>query len=183
MYSTVVNDIDKSGWEAGPWSDEPDHIVWSDASTQYLCVIRRNHFGALCGYVAVHEGHPWHGKDYDDIQADVHGGLTYSDSQASVREANHGPGVTESLTGFTESLTGITVPDSLWWVGFDCGHGFDISPRLEAVYASTGFKSVRFAYGAEYRTVAYIREDMHVAGMAGTRGCGRPEDHGNVRRG
>lgn len=37
-----------------------------------------NGAGWVNGYVRVPEGHPWHGKDYDDIPADVHGGLTYS---------------------------------------------------------------------------------------------------------
>lgn len=30
-----------------------------------------------CGYVSIPEGHPWHGKPYHEIDADVHGGLTY----------------------------------------------------------------------------------------------------------
>jgi len=29
------------------------------------------------GYVAVPKGHPWYGINYMDIDADVHGGLTY----------------------------------------------------------------------------------------------------------
>lgn len=34
-------------------------------------------YGAVNGYVQIPEGHPWHGKSYDDIDVDVHGGLTY----------------------------------------------------------------------------------------------------------
>lgn len=31
-----------------------------------------------CGYVRVPAKHPWHGMNYDEIDADVHGGLTFS---------------------------------------------------------------------------------------------------------
>lgn len=30
------------------------------------------------GYVLIPKGHPMHGKHYDDIPVDVHGGLTFS---------------------------------------------------------------------------------------------------------
>lgn len=30
------------------------------------------------GYVLIPEGHPLHGKDYDSIDVDVHGGLTFA---------------------------------------------------------------------------------------------------------
>lgn len=53
-----------------------------------------------CGYVGVPTGHPAHGKGYDDLDVDVHGGLTYS---AGVK--NKYP--------FNEDL---------WWLGFDCAH-------------------------------------------------------------
>ncbi len=34
-------------------------------------------YGAVNGYVKIPEGHPWHGRDYDEIDVAVHGGLTY----------------------------------------------------------------------------------------------------------
>lgn len=70
---------------------------WTDASTGLTCQIRWADFcgGFPCGYVAVEEGHPWHGKEYDDINADVHGGLTFAGTM---------PG------------------DERYWFGFDCGH-------------------------------------------------------------
>lgn len=36
-------------------------------------------FGWGNGYVLIPEGHPLHGKHYDDIDVDVHGGLTFSE--------------------------------------------------------------------------------------------------------
>jgi hypothetical protein len=35
-------------------------------------------YGAVNGYVRVPEGHPWGGLDVDDIDVEVHGGLTYA---------------------------------------------------------------------------------------------------------
>src|SRR5579884_1161092 len=104
--------IDKSTWGPGPWQDEPDKEQWTDEATGYACLIKRNPVGALCGYVGVPEGHPWHGSGYspgysaeneDELSAalklldevEVHGGLTYADScQEGPEEATicHVPG-------------------------------------------------------------------------------------------
>lgn len=50
-----------SGWRNG--------IEW--------CIVRAPLYGAVNGYVKIPEDHPWYGKSYDEIDADVHGGLTY----------------------------------------------------------------------------------------------------------
>lgn len=88
--------LDKSDWPAGPWQDEPDKVQWVDEATGYDCLIVRNHGGALCGYVGVPEGHPYHGVGYSgcaqkppcgesycghspDSRTEVHGGLTFAD--------------------------------------------------------------------------------------------------------
>lgn len=52
--------------------------------------------GHRCGYVSVPAEHPLHGKHYDDVDVEVHGGLTYSDER-----------------------------DGLWWFGYDCAHWED----------------------------------------------------------
>lgn len=36
-------------------------------------------YDAVNGYVEVPEGHPWYGKEYDDIDVECPGGLTYSE--------------------------------------------------------------------------------------------------------
>lgn len=61
---------------SGPWKDEPDRVEWRCLG--FPCLIVRNNSGALCGYVGVPPAHPWHGKKYDEVGAEVHGGLTYS---------------------------------------------------------------------------------------------------------
>lgn len=56
--------------------------------------------GHRCGYVGVPQGNPSHGKSYENIDADVHGGLTYS-----------GGGKTYPAES-----------EKLWWFGYDCAH-------------------------------------------------------------
>lgn len=69
---------DKTTWGDGPWVCEPDKRQWIDAVTEMSCLMVRGPSGAWCGYVGVPEGHPLHGKCYDDIDIEVHGGLTFA---------------------------------------------------------------------------------------------------------
>lgn len=57
-----------------------------------------------CGYVRVPKGHPWHGKDYDSIEAHVHGGLTFAKPDEPCDKGGLDDG---------------------WWIGFDCAHAGD----------------------------------------------------------
>lgn len=62
-----------------------------------------NGSGYRCGYVRVPLGHPWHGKDYGDVDADVHGGLTFAEADVPCGNGE----------------------DADHWFGFDCAHCFD----------------------------------------------------------
>jgi hypothetical protein len=141
---------DKSTWGDGPWQQEPDKEQFTDEVTGLPCLIKRNHFGALCGYVGVAEGHPWFGKGYDDVGADVHGGLTYDGfCQEGDDEAHticHVPGPGE--------------PDRVWWLGFDAGHAWDISPGMVAHLKGSGGGGVgNGEFGETYRTIAYMKAE------------------------
>lgn len=101
--------IDKRSWGPGPWQDEPDLVAWRLAEDpDYWCQIARNAglSGALMGYVAVPAGHPLHGQDYGmlDRRLETHGGFTFSGEAVGGR----------------------------WVFGFDCGHGWDYQPAMEA---------------------------------------------------
>jgi len=135
--------IDKTSWGPGPWQDEPDKEQWADAATGLACLVKRNHFGALCGYVGVPEGHPWHGKGYDDVPADVHGGLTYADL------CQEGP---EGQTICHVPAPG--EPEPLWWLGFDCHHAWDAAPGMDARY-----RDFTHDPGVTYKTVAYVKAE------------------------
>lgn len=109
----------------GPWQGEPDKVQWVDPATNLDCLLVRNRFGSWCGYVGVLPGHPLYQKSaaYSDNedrevgQLNVHGGVTFADHCT-----------------LGEPVMGIChVPyagreDKVWWIGYDCGHAFDLAP-------------------------------------------------------
>jgi hypothetical protein len=50
---------------------------WTTA-VGYEAEVLATSMGHRCGYVTVPEGHSCAGKDYNDLDVDVHGGLTYA---------------------------------------------------------------------------------------------------------
>ncbi len=145
-YTTV----DKTGWADGPWMSEPDKVQWLDEATGYDCLVVRGPSGALCGYVGLPPEHPCHGVDYDRIVVPrpgglrVHGGLTYAD---------------HCQEGDDEAVGICHVPlpgrsDNVWWLGFDCAHLHDLTPKYERTYH--GFSDV----GDVYRSLAYVRGEV-----------------------
>jgi hypothetical protein len=151
--------VDKSTWGPGPWQTEPDKIVWVDAETGLDCMIHRNPVGALCGYVGVPPGHPWHGAEYHDIEADVHGGLTYSrpcDPRATPED-----GVCH--------ISAPGRPDHIWWLGFDCIHAFDYAPKMaaesrqwlpEELWHHNHEPGTGDMFAEVYKTVEYVRAEV-----------------------
>lgn len=117
--------VDKTSWGPGPWQDEPDKIQWEDKSTGLPCMIRRSPAsGGLCGYVGIPSDHPYHGKSFSDLDdISVHGGLTYS---AFCQTTETGAPSELGICHITEEK------DQTWWLGFDCGHCFDHSPKFSA---------------------------------------------------
>jgi hypothetical protein len=84
----------------GEWSGEPDLLEFEVYG--FKCYAKRHDsMGHLCGYIVVDGTHPWHGKGYDEVDADIHGGLTYS-------------GAMPNYTTF----------------GFDCAHAGDLVPKI-----------------------------------------------------
>jgi hypothetical protein len=104
--------------------------------------VTANRIGYRCGYVRVPAGHPWHGRDYDDIGADVHGGLTFAQPD------------TDCGTGGE---------DNAWWVGFDCAHYMDApDPALPGYDAR-----IAGILGGTIRTTSYVAaECRRLAGQA-----------------
>jgi hypothetical protein len=136
--------IDKGGWPDGPWRDEPDKKQWRDPATGLAClVVRSEGTGALCGYVGLPPGHPLYGRDWDELNVGVHGGLTFADSCRPGADEGHGichrPGPGE--------------PDHVWWLGFDCSRARDLAPLL-----SPGWSSARVEL--TYRDLAYVEGEV-----------------------
>jgi len=109
--------IDKTAWERGPWDSEPDRIDFVHAGL--ACLALRNHHGNWCGYVGVPPEHPAYGKSYGDVDVDVDGGLTYA------RRCE------EPICHISQP----GMPDDVYWLGFDCGHAWDLTPawRMERI--------------------------------------------------
>jgi hypothetical protein len=147
---TVNTYLDRTDWEngSGPWDNEPDHVQWTDKATGLPCLIHRGGTASWCGYVAVAEGHPWFEKDYEAVEPypDVHGGLTY-----------HGYCMDSAPEG--EGICHVPEPgqpDRVWWLGFDCAHYGDLSPRYKRYYGTQEHET--------YKDAAYvIRETESLA--------------------
>lgn len=141
VYTAVTED--KTTWGEGPWQSEPDRKLWRDPSTGLHCLAHRNMmFGHWCAYVAVPPGHPAHGKEYDAIDIEVHGGLTYG----------------AECQGHICHIPPKGEPDNVWWLGFDCGHCCDVSPASAKRDALRGW-TFSFDRESSYRTLSYVEEE------------------------
>lgn len=124
METLEYTHIDKSTWGEGPWQKEPDKKQWADPNTNLPCLIVRNsNMGNLCGYVGVTKDHPYFGKEEDQMDLKVHGGVTFTDGcqpgpeEKTIRhKVDHGE------------------DDNVWWIGFDCAHGLDAIPGIPPKY-------------------------------------------------
>lgn len=146
MQQREWTNMDKSEWPAGPWNNEPDKEQWIDEATGLPCLIKRNGMGALCGYVGVTEGHPWFGQDYDDVDAEVHGCLTYADF---CQEGDDGHTICH--------IVDPGEPDRVWWLGFDCAHHGDLSPANAGIYNPARAFMEGYSLSEEYRDRAYVK--------------------------
>jgi len=125
METLEYRTMDKSNWGPGPWQDEPDKKQWFDKETGYPCLIVRNDFGALCGYVGIPEDHPFYNKGYDEVydatqSLEVHGGLTFADFCHN--------------TGDEKRAICHIGDDKPWWFGFDCAHYGDMCPQIKYLF-------------------------------------------------
>lgn len=126
--------VDRTDWPKGQWDKEPDKIQWMDKATGLPCLIVRNSFGALCGYVGVSKGHPYFEKHYDEADVSAHGGLTFADHC-------HG-NICHTVENGED--------DNVWWLGFDCAHCHDAAPGM---YRFTPNSS---KFGT-YRTLKWVK--------------------------
>lgn len=172
MNKIEYHSLDKSDWAKGPWQDEPDKVQWYDETTDLPCLIVRGPHGALCGYVGVRPGHPWHGQHYDDVgltgakpdtydpdwYPDAHGGLTF----AGPCQPHEKP--EEGICHIPRE--GDT--DDIWWLGFDCAHAGDKSGMAWEVHYPDELKADLAAIKARYpgvrddvyRDIAYVTAEV-----------------------
>ena len=117
-------------------TDHPDFPLAKGVQEWFEWEVTGNGIGYRCGYVRIPPGHPWHGKNYDDMRTvdgdwpDVHGGLTFA-----------GP----------DTDCGKGGEDNAWWLGFDCAHAGDApDPELPGYLDQVG------ALGGVVRTTDYV---------------------------
>lgn len=88
--------------------DTRPEILMVGISHGRVIVVVSNGLGHYCGYVRIEEGHPWHGRHYYKIPADVHGGLTFTGE----RDWAYKPEDWKIEDGAPPG----------YYIGFDCGH-------------------------------------------------------------
>ena len=152
METLEYRTMDKSNWGFGPWQDEPDKKQWFDKETGYPCLIVRNDFGALCGYVGIPEDHPFYNKGYDEVydageNIEVHGGLTFADFCHN--------------TGDEKRAICHIGDDKPWWFGFDCAHYGDIAPKIDNEMRKHGISSfVDDFWHYSYKDFSYVTAEV-----------------------
>lgn len=151
METKTYTTIDRvaAGWPSGEWDSEPDKMQWPDEATGLPCLaVRNSRSGNWCGYVGVAPGHPLHGKDYDEADIEVHGGLTFAGG------CSHGA---DESVGICHT-PGRGEPDTVWWLGFDCHHAWDFTP-LDVKYANERGYPFTIRDDEHYRTLDYVRQE------------------------
>lgn len=140
--------VNRDGWPPGPWDKEPDR--WEGKRAGLLILAVRNDMGSWCGYVGMPPEHPWSGYDRNTIHGlsedlHAHGGLTFSGWS-------------------TDRIWHSAEEEKIWWIGFDCGHAWDLSPFMARMLAgmSSGFGYGDGGYGDRwtYKTIDYVKEGV-----------------------
>ena len=110
---------------------------WEHCGLKCAVVMNREQ-GNRCGYVRVPPGHPEYCSNYNDVNVNVHGGLTFGGIEDCVEEDGRG-----------------------YWFGFDCAHFGDswINPNVPSDYQWTSEESEEHHYYIyKTRNLAPIRE-------------------------
>jgi hypothetical protein len=109
----------------------PDRVLAEGTHKGFEWAIVHNGNGYRCGYVKVIPGHPWFQKSWNEIDAEVHGGLTFAEADVPCGKGE----------------------DNGWWVGFDCAHAFDArDPELPCARPDYVFNHSQ----AHIRTQEYV---------------------------
>lgn len=116
----------------GEWSNEPDDITWYLPDSKIICCMHRHFsYGFWCGYLGLTNNPGNYAEG-----APFHGGVSYESATLGCYEPNKDE------------------PTIKWWVGFDCGHYFDLQPF------NTRFSNLR---GVHYRNVEYVANNLLTA--------------------
>lgn len=131
--------------------DRPGDVLATGEHAGFPWQVIHNRMGYRCGYIRVPVGHPWHGKDYGEIDPDpeVHGGLTFTEPDQ--------PCAAEGAV------------DDGWWLGFDLAHSGDApDPALATEYPMPTFPGdvVRTQEYAEAECRSFCEQALAAAAPA-----------------
>lgn len=117
----------------------PGNVLSRGKHLEYEWMTIHNGMGYRCGYIRLPLGHPWHSMNFADIPASVHGGLSFAEHDVPC----DAPG-----------------PDTDWWIGFDCGHAFDLpDPDLHAGAYMTYARMSPLYHKYEVRSQQYVEDE------------------------
>jgi hypothetical protein len=115
--------------------ERPEVILSEGKHAGHEFVTVHNGMRYRCGYVKVEPGHPWHGKGIYEINASVHGGLTFAEADVTCGKGE----------------------DNGWWVGFDCAHSGD-GQDLSLPWTSGG-EPFDFHPHSQFRSQEYVENE------------------------
>jgi hypothetical protein len=161
---------DMSRWPDGPWKQEPAAESWIDSRTKLNCaIIRHDHFGTLCGYVAVEPGHPLHGKHYAEYIKPPKG---WGDNTvigrdfgvldifvAAMDDERPEDQYPVSMVLPAHGGIGYSAEDTegFWWFGFDCAHAGDLAPGMQQNLMMNAALRALLRREETYRDFDYVR--------------------------
>lgn len=118
------------------WLEEPNMAAFEHAGIQ--CLILRDKYLWLGGYVGLTEGHPHYGKHFRDVEVNgVHQGLNFSGRGDGQRRTK-----------------------GLWWLGFYCDRPGDGVPgRLDVLRGGEEYRDITYVR----REVEKLAEQMRDA--------------------
>lgn len=116
-------------------ANHPEMILSEGEHLGFAWLVVHNGIGYRCGYIRLPKGHPWHGKDYDGVSAEVHGGLTFSEPDTPCEKGG---------------------PDDAWWIGFDCCHLWD---KMDESLPNRHPVGYRIGGEGTIKTTAYVEAE------------------------
>lgn len=143
-------------WAAGPWDSEPEQFDFTDDATGYPIAMRRNNWGAWCGYIGVPNDHALFGKSYsDEVEGAEVDPETKVDEVGIIQVFCHALDSKPTVSILVRCHGGLTYADKAWWegesraewwFGFDCSHSGDEVPAKD------------MSHGGTYRTLEYVQD-------------------------
>ncbi len=58
----------------------PEDVLSQGKHKGFECMTIHNTKGYRCGYVRLPKDHPWHGLGWEDLEVEVHGGITFAEA-------------------------------------------------------------------------------------------------------